>query len=199
MRVVIAIALGLYFGLASCEHGPSPETGGKTMTDTEHRFALPQREGERPQTGDVVPHLQHTQKSPDNIREALKEWAITTLPDVREEDTRISVSTTRAFWLSEHVEVQHDDAFMPPAGGREFAHLHLDGSMHLCVSDNAVEQIVAKAWGEPHPYKNQGVNEVLFYAPRDAAELEIAKQALAEAYRYATGRATPLAEVEQND
>jgi hypothetical protein len=165
------------------------------MTNADHNFTLPVREGERPQTGDVVPHLQHSQKSPDDIREALKSWALDALPDVREEDTRISVRTTRAFWLDENVGVQHDDAFMPPAGGREFAHLHLDGSMHLCVSGEAVAEIVRKAWGEPHPLKNQGVNEVLFYAPRNAVDLEHAKLAIAEAYRYATGRTVSLDEV----
>jgi hypothetical protein len=164
------------------------ETREQGVSDAVQRLTLPQRAGERPQTGDAIPHLQHTQESPNDVREALKEWAVATLPDVREEDTRISVRTTRAFWLSEHVDAQHEDAFMPPRGGREFAHLHRDGSMHLCVSDEAVRQIVSKAWGEPHPLKNQGVNEVLFYAPRDAAELEVAKHALAEAYHYATGR-----------
>ncbi|MEM1180781.1 MAG: luciferase family protein [Acidobacteriota bacterium] len=155
-------------------------------------FSLPVREGERPQTGGALPHLQLSQKSPDPVREALKAWAIENLPDVREEDTQISVRSTRAFWLAEHVPVRHDDAFMPPAGGREFAHVHLDGSMHLCVSDAAIAEIVAKAWGEPHPLKDHGVNEVLFYAPRDAGELRFAQRALAEAYRYATGRSVTV-------
>jgi hypothetical protein len=163
------------------------------MTEIDHDFILPVREGERPQTGDAIPHLQHSQKSPDDIREALKTWALETLPDVREEDTRISVRTTRAFWLAENVAAQHEDAFMPPAGGREFAHLHLDGSMHLCVSDETITEVVQKAWGEPHPLKNQGVNEVLFYAPRNTAERELAQRVLAEAYRYATGRAISAA------
>jgi hypothetical protein len=158
------------------------------MTTNSQSFVLSQRQGDRPETGPTIPHLQHTQKSPDDIRGQLKQWAVNTLPDVCEQDTRISVPTTRAFWLAQDVAVQHSDAFMPPPGSREFAHLHLDGSMHLCVSDTAVAQIVDKAWGEPHPLKNQGVNEVLFYAPRDAMELGIAKQALAQAYTYATGR-----------
>ena len=160
------------------------------MTQPTHNFSLPAREGERPRTGDAVPHLQHSHKSPDEIREALKAWVLETLPDVREEDTRISVRTTRAFWLEESVPVRHDDAFMPPAGGREFAHLHLDGSMHLCVSEEATEEIVRRGWGEPHPLKEQGVNEVLFYASRNVQDLEIAKRAVAEAYWYATGRTT---------
>ena len=40
--------------------------------------------------------------------------------------------------------------------------------------------------------KDHGVNEVLFYAPRNTADLELARRALAEAYRYATGRAVSL-------
>lgn len=154
---------------------------------TETTFTLPVRVGERPKTGDAIPHLQHSDKSPDAIREALKSWALETLPKVREEATRISVSTTRAFWLDEGVAAAHPDCFMPPPGGREFAHLHLDGSLHLCMSDAAVQELVDKAWGEPHPLKNQGVNEVLLYAPRNEEDLEVAKLVLAESHAYATG------------
>ena len=151
------------------------------------KFTLRSRPGRRPKTGDSVPHLQHSDKSPEAIREALKAWALKTLPSVREEDTRISVSTTRAFWLDEKIDAVHDDCFMPPPGGREFAHLHLDGSLHLCMSDESVDELIARAWGEPHPMRNQGVNEVLLYAPRNEGDLQTAKYVLAEAYTYATG------------
>jgi hypothetical protein len=56
------------------------------------------------------------------------------------------------------------------------------------VSDEAVSELVEKNWGEPHPMKNQGVNEVLCYAPRTREEIEIVKLALIESYRYASGR-----------
>jgi len=169
--------------------GASQKTKIEVPTMT---FHLPPRRGERPLTGDTIPHLQHSQKSPDSIREALKAWALRVLPDVREEDTRISVASTRAFWLAEDVDALRSDAFMPPAGGREFAHLHADGSLHLCVSDAVVQEIVSSGWGEPHPLRDQGVNEVLLYAPREESELEIAKFTLAQSYRYATGRAVSI-------
>jgi hypothetical protein len=60
--------------------------------------------------------------------------------------------------------------------------------MHLCMSDAEVRELVEKSWGEPHPMKNNGVNEVLCYAPRNSNELEIVKAALVESYNYATGR-----------
>lgn len=162
------------------------------MNSDDHEFTLPAREGVRPRTGDALPHLQLSDKSPDSIRESLKTWVLAELPDVYEDDTRISVRTTRAWMLGEGVPVVHDDAFMPPAGGREFAHVHLDGSMHLCVSESAIQEIVTKAWGEPHPLKDQGVNEVLFYAPRNEAELEFARLAVREAYYHATRRSVPV-------
>ena len=151
-------------------------------------FTLPEREGERPKTGNHVPHLQLSDTSPPEFVVELMEWAVKNLPDVREERTRISVSSTRALWLDESVPVAHDDSFMPPPGGREFAHVHADGSMHLCMSDAAIHELVEKSWGEPHPMKDQGVNEVLCYAPRIREELEIVKVALVKSYYYATGR-----------
>ena len=157
-------------------------------------FQLPRRTGTRPRTGPSVPHLQHTQKSPDGVRRALIAWARDTLPEVTETRSRISVPSSRAFWLSERVQVQHKDAFMPPPGSREFAHVHHDGSMHLCMSAGARKEIMEKAWGELHPYHARGVNEILFYAPRNDQELALAKRVLAESYRYATGRAVTVAE-----
>ena len=155
-------------------------------------FRLPPRKGNRPRTDNAVPHLQKSQRSPTWLREDLRAWVVDNLEDVREEDTRISVSATRAFWLAEDVEVAREDAFMPPAGSREFAHLHVDGSLHLCLSNACVEEIVEKAWGEVHPLRDKGVNEVLLYAPRDGEELAIARYAVAESWSYATGRPNPL-------
>jgi hypothetical protein len=155
-------------------------------------FSMPPREGPRPRTGDHVPHLQLSDKSPPEFVEELMAWAVREFPNVREEPTRISVSSTRALWLGESISVAHEDAFMPPAGSREFAHVHADGSMHLCVSDEAVVEMVSNSWGEPHPLKDKGVNEVLCYAPRTREEVEVVKLALIESYRYATGRDYPV-------
>lgn len=49
--------------------------------------------------------------------ENLAVWAFSEFSDVLEEPTRISVPTTRRLWIDESVDIAHDDAFMPPAGG----------------------------------------------------------------------------------
>jgi hypothetical protein len=188
-----ATVVGLSAAFLGCHTSLYQGEGTPPMSKTAS-FTIPRRAGERPQTGPSVPHLQHTQKSPDEIRRSLIAWARDSLPSVKETHSRISVPSSRALWLSESVQVQHPDAFMPPPGSREFAHVHHDGSMHLCMSAEARKEIIRKDWGELHPYHARGVNEILFYAPRSKEELGLAKRVLAESYKYATGRTVTVTE-----
>lgn len=110
-----------------------------------------------------------------------------TFPKVRKEPTRISVPSSIAMWLDENENVGHVDAFMPPSGGREFTHLHLDGSIHTVVAIAVENEIISKNWGVRHMYYNRGVKEVLVYAPRSKEELEILKSVVIKSYEYATG------------
>ena len=151
-------------------------------------FTLPRRSGEAPRVGSAVPQLQETQKSPREVYEKVAAWAFSALAGVREEPTRISVPATRALWLDEGVETVHDDAFMPPSGGRELAHLHADGSMHLHVDGTVAREVYDKGWGCAHPLDPRSC---MVYAPRDDGEVEVIKRVIVESYRYATGRSTP--------
>jgi hypothetical protein len=119
----------------------------------------------------------------------LSDWAFSTLPDVTNEDTRISVQSTRALWLAEDVPAAHGDAFMPPPGSREFCHLHLDGSIHAVVANDSEEEIIRSGWGKRHPmYESHGVKEMIVYAPRDREELTVLKRVILKSYEHATGR-----------
>ena len=73
------------------------------MNEPTSILKMPTRHGPRPQTGDHVPHLQLSDKSPPEFIDELMHWAVDSFPDVREESTRISVSSTRALWLDEAV------------------------------------------------------------------------------------------------
>lgn len=81
---------------------------------------------------------------------------------------------------------------MPPSGGREFTHLHLDGSIHTVVASEVEDVIIAKKWGVRHMYYDRGVKEVLVYAPRNEEELEILKSVVIKSYEYATGKTINL-------
>jgi hypothetical protein len=77
---------------------------------------------------------------------------------------------------------------MPPSGGREFIHIHLDGSFHTVVDTDVENEIITKKWGVRHMYYIQGLKEVLVYAPRNEAEIEIVKTIVIKPYEYATGK-----------
>jgi hypothetical protein len=115
----------------------------------------------------------------------MAEWFFSTFPHTREEPTRISVPTSRALWLDESINAK-PEAFMPPPGSREFAHLHEDGSFHLVMAEADEEEVISKGWGLPHMWKDRGVNEILVYAPRTTEEIEILKPIIEASYRFAT-------------
>ncbi len=155
---------------------------------SEQKLNLPERNGETPQIGETPPQLQFSDKSPRDIYQKFYDWMFSTFPKVRKEPTRISVPTSTAMWLDENENVGHSDAFMPPSGGREFTHIHLDGSFHTVVSTDVEHEIITKKWGVRHMYYDQGVKEVLIYAPRNEDEIEIAKTIVIKSYEYATGK-----------
>ncbi len=155
---------------------------------------LPQRVGAPPETGAKPPQLQFSQISPRNVYQSMAEWFFSKFPHTREEPTRISVPTSRALWLDESVDAPAK-AFMPPAGSREFAHLHADGSWHLVVDDDLVRHVDEQSWGERHPWYDRGILEVLVYAPRDLGEMAIVQQLVAASIAYASNQQLLLPEV----
>lgn len=148
---------------------------------------LPIREGTKPLTGDRPPHLQYSQQSPAEVHEKLADWLFSkTLVGCREEPTLISVPTSRALWLDESIPAPAS-AFMPPPGSREFAHLHADGSMHLTLAPQDEKEILRSGWGEMHPWRDRGVNEMLIYAPRSLVEVPIVMSIVEASLAHASG------------
>lgn len=150
---------------------------------------IKKRSGERPLTASIPPHLQLSDHSPPNIQTHMSNWALIALPEttegIRHEPTRISVPSTRALWLEEDVEAD-ESGFMPPQGNREFAHLHADGSWHINVEESLAEYIIDMNWGERHPRFDEGVLEILVYAPRNLEEADLIKSLVLESIRYAS-------------
>ncbi len=144
---------------------------------THSKFELPQRNGSPPQVGKQLPQIQCSDKSPEDIRKKLAQWAFSSLPDVREEPTSISIPTSRALWLDEKVTAAHKEAFMLES--REFSHLHLDGSIHTMVAQEIRDEIIFKGWGVKHPLDPVSV---LVYAPRNEQELELLKRIIRKSY-----------------
>ena len=73
-----------------------------------------------------------------------------------------------------------------------FGHVHppYDGSMHMMLPPEVVNEVLAKGWGEPHPMVRRGLippTAVMVYAPRDAAEVEVILHMIGISYRFACG------------
>jgi hypothetical protein len=151
-------------------------------------FTLSDRTGARPMTGSFVPHQQLTQQSPIEIRDALAEWMKTAFPHTRLGASKVSDSTTKALHLDGIPLGECARVLMPIPGFAEFGHLHEDGSMHLALSAEDRWELIVKEWGEQHPGARWGINAIMLFAPRDPAELEVAKAVFTAAYRYAIGK-----------
>jgi Family of unknown function (DUF5519) len=149
---------------------------------------LPPRAGAKPKSTSTNPHQQQSQNPAANVYELLLGKAFD-FPHVERRPSAISVPGAQALWLCEDVAGGGPEAFLI---GREFAHVHppYDGSMHMMLPPSAVEELLSKGWGEPHPMVRRGLipaTAVMVYAPRDAAEVGTVLRVIAASYHFARG------------
>jgi phospholipase/carboxylesterase len=91
---------------------------------------------------------------------------------VQNRPTIISVPGARGLWLDESVTHVRPGVIL---AGREFTHIHPDGSMHLTLPPDRAREAIEAGWAEPHPIARQMRLEgmVLVYTPRTFGELEV--------------------------
>jgi hypothetical protein len=111
----------------------------------------------------------------------------TELPDTRIGASEISEPGSVAFFLN-GVRPPRRAILLPPRLNAEFAHVHRDGSLHLSLSREDQNELIARGWGERHPLYSPGVNVVMLYGPRTPAERDVAQTVIDASYHYATGR-----------
>ena len=81
------------------------------------------------------------------------------------------------------------DAFLT---GREFAHLHGDGSgsLHLTLPTHVAEKAIPAGWAIRHPFAGEPFlpeSAVMVFGPRDERELELASGLVKHSYLFARG------------
>lgn len=152
--------------------------------------SLPIRTGYRPATTNTNPHTQLNQQPQDlsHISE-LMDWAFE-LSHIERKPSAISVPGAIAMCMEDEHMCESCNAFMI---GSEFAHFHPhpDYSMHLGLPEKDAEVIIDKGWGEWHPLIKRGFlppNIIMMYAPRNEAELQVAKFILGHSYAFANGQ-----------
>lgn len=154
---------------------------------------LHQRTRSRPPTNKNMPHSQIGINPVLEVNAELFRRAYS-LPNVTNRPTVISVPGARAIWLDEDLSLAHPESI---ARGREFAHIHPDGSLHVSLSPERAQEAIEKGWAEPHPMAaymgNLGM--VMLYTPLDMQELDVVFQLIVDSYNFVTGRTVSAADI----
>ncbi|MDF1728487.1 MAG: DUF5519 family protein [Sulfitobacter sp.] len=152
--------------------------------------AFPMRDGARPETTSKVPHVQiGIQPVPELEEEMLRQVA--DFPGVILGATCVSLPGAVGFQLTGDVSIAQPQAIV---GGREFAHLHPDGSLHASLHPDTARAAVMAGWAVAHPWANKRAGWegfVMIYTPLTEAELDVVLQLLRGSYTYITGEALP--------
>jgi len=155
--------------------------------------SIPKRSGPRPLTHKGMPHAQtDVQPAPDVNAELFRRAFA--LPDVTNQPTVISVPGARALWLDDRLPLVHPEAIV---AGREFAHIHPDGSLHASLPPERAREAIEAGWAEPHPMARYMGNDgmVMLYTPRTMDELDVIFQLVVDSYNFVTGRVVSAAEI----
>ena len=150
-------------------------------------IVLPLRETPRPQTTNSVPHVQIGVQVVPALKEELLR-RVAGIPGVDVRNTVISLPGAKGFWLSEELPLAHPEVIV---GGREFAHVHPDGSLHASLEPAMARAAVKAGWATPHPWSSQRPGWegfVMIYTPLSDSELDVVFGLVQSSYSYVTGR-----------
>ncbi len=148
---------------------------------------LPIRENPRPETTDCVPHIQiDVVAVPELSAELLQRVSKIAGVDLR--GTVVGRSGSTGFRLHEEVKLVRPGAIVR---GREFAHLHPDGSLHASLPPELAVKAIEAGWAIHHPWaaKKRGLKGfVMIYTPVSKDELEVVFHLIMESYGFVTGK-----------
>jgi len=152
---------------------------------------LPHRLTPRPQTSKGMPHAQFGVMADPAVDRELRRRAYA-LPGVVDRPTVISVMGARALWLADDVDLLRPKSILR---GREFAHIHPDGSLHATLPPQRAREAIEAGWAEPHPIAEQlGMpGLVMLYTPRSMEELDVVVALVVDSYNFVTGRSIDAA------
>jgi hypothetical protein len=148
---------------------------------------LPLRRTQIPQTTNGVPHMQIGIDVVPELAEKLLQ-RVAQFPGVSLGATRISMPGVVGFQFDEGVLLARPDVIV---GGREFAHLHADGSLHASLDPALARAAVDAGWAVAHPWAMQRdgwEGFVMIYTPTSPSELEVVIQLVESSYSFITGR-----------
>ena len=146
---------------------------------------LPIRTTPIPATTNEITHMQIGIKPIPALSEKMVQ-KVATIPNVEIRETVMSLPGAKGFWVKDHLPLANPGAIIR---GREFAHIHPDGSLHASLPPKLAEQAVKAGWAIYHPWstrKESWKGFVMIYTPQSDAELEVALQLIQASYNFIT-------------
>ena len=150
-------------------------------------LALPQRMGPPTRTTGSVPHQQIGVQPVPRLNASLH-LRVSSLPNVEMQNSIASLPGATGVWLEEGTFIAQPQAIL---AGREFTHIHPDGSLHAPLPLARALEAVEMGWAERHPWAEQREGWdglVMLFTPQTDAELEIIFQLTVESYNFVTGQ-----------
>lgn len=147
---------------------------------------LPKRETPIPRTTNGVPHVQiGIEADPEISAKLLRR--VSNIPGIKIQNTIVSLPGALGFWITEDVSLARPENIVR---GREFAHLHPDGSLHASLPPALAEQAIAAGWATRHPWADQRPGWegfVMIFTPSSSNELDVVFNLVVKSYEYVTG------------
>ena len=147
---------------------------------------LPKRPGSRPETTTGVPHVQIGVAFVQEVNTELFR-RVYSIPGI--ENRPSVIAGWRGLWLTEQVTVVVPEALI---SGREFGHIHDDGSLHIFLEPSRASEAVEACWAIFHPFAVQNMDGwdgfVMLYTPQSIDELNVTFQLIVDGFNYVTGQ-----------
>ncbi|MDA1369349.1 MAG: DUF5519 family protein [Proteobacteria bacterium] len=162
----------------------SPSGQSEPTTDD---VPLPIRSGVRPRTTSDVPHVQIGVEPVSAVNTELFR-RVYMLPGVEQRTASVSFRPgTWGLWLGDNLTIAQPQVRI---SGREFAHIHPDGSLHLSLEPNRAIEAVQARWAIFHPWADQEGREgfVMLYTPRSMEDLDVIFQLIVDSYNFIAGQ-----------
>jgi phospholipase/carboxylesterase len=185
---VLMFAINSLTIVVSCQNSQQSTETDDSMSESSFP-SLPERAGPRIQTSGVVPHVQIGVEPIEEIFDELFRRAFS-LPGVENRPSIVSLPGARGMWLSDDLSLARPEVIV---SGREFAHIHPDGSLHAPLPFERALEVEEKKWGERHPWADERDNWdglVMLYTPLSESELDMVFQLIIESYNHVTGQKT---------
>ncbi len=147
---------------------------------------IPNRNGPKPETTSGVPHIQIGVSEKAELTKLFLQ-KVARIPGVDIRGTVISLPGAKGFWLTKDTPITQNQAIVK---GREFAHIHPDGSLHASLPPKLAKQAIKAGWAISHPWSNQREGWegfVMLYTPQSEDEMKIVFELTLASYNYVTG------------